>query len=74
MEHWVKNWQKDRVPKVVTNGVPLCLFLGPDLFIYLSTIQMQDLDAPLASLLRIPKWEMWFAFLRDKRLYRGYRG
>lgn len=32
MEHWMKNWLKDRVAKVATNGVPLGLFLGPDLF------------------------------------------
>ena len=39
--------------------------------IFLSTIWMQELNAPLASLLMIPNWEVLLTLLRDWRPYRG---
>jgi len=38
---------------------------------YLLTVWMQELNAPLASLLMIPNWEGLLTLLRDKRPCRG---
>jgi len=39
--------------------------------IFLSVIWMQELNAPFASLLMTPNWEVLLTLLRDKRPCRG---
>jgi len=46
-------------------------FQGYFCSIYLSTMQMQELNAPLVSLLMIPNCEVLLAILRDRKPCRG---
>jgi len=47
-------------------------FLGQFSSTHLSTSWMEELNAPLASLLMIPTWELLLTLLRDKRPCGGF--